>query len=564
MRWIAIAALLAACGSKEKTSGSGSASASGTAAASASAAASAPGPGTGKGTGKGTGEGTGKGTADAPDPHPAPKAALDKLAAFGAPHGKTIYVPPNGKEPEHWVAFVGGDAAMSAWMLSADPAHLVTQITEWPSGLSVDGAMVEATDRGLPTSAHATVVWILATSRAGLGQPAGLHAVVRVELEGIGFGNMVSNSEGLLVPLASVTKVDELAGKIDPVSIEINRTMKLQSDEDAEKLAAMLEKPDAAQLAAMIPPKGIGVHTVWQGLFVKDTARVNDAAELSALVAGRSWHCDYVSCQGGNTVVTLGSDQKQIVIRDVLVPPDEPKPSADARKALAPSSSTTATQETLRALGRADAKVLAEVKVPRGTFGVYIAEDSGTILRDGDVVRIGSARIEEETTPDQLRFADTDGDGVPEVAIAPKSEDGSTKYVFLSLGGYHDTYAGLAAIGAKDLDDAVARAVAPTKPVTTEQACKLLKSIKSSGALKKMKARVLSFEEPEQPEIGYTELTSDTVKYLRESVGDCALVCDDTRPACTLPVQGPDTEFFLFRWNGDKLELAIATVYLGA
>src|SRR5215471_4200740 len=189
MRTLAIgAALLLGCHSGSSSSSS-SAPSEGSAAGSAKAA---PKPGSGGGS-----------AAAGPAAHAMPAAMADKLKAYGDPHGTPVYVPPAFKDPEHWIAFVGGAAAQSAWLVTpSDKDHPVSQITEWPTALRVDGAMVEAKDRGLPTSEHASIAWLLVTSLGGMGQPTGVHAVLRLELEGVGFGNEASTNANTLVALA--------------------------------------------------------------------------------------------------------------------------------------------------------------------------------------------------------------------------------------------------------------------------------------------------------------------------------------------------------------------------
>jgi hypothetical protein len=495
--------------------------------------------------------------------HPLPADAAKTLASYGAPHGQPIYVPALGKQPEHWIAFVGGDAAMSAWLVSTGGKRPIMRIDDWPTGVAVRGAYLETDNHGFVGNPHESYAWVFVDSRAGRGQPAGLHGVVRLEIEPEDYSTTVSNVAGLIVPSARVTGADQLKPLLDPLSADVNKAMPLVDDAMEQKLADELGKADPA-LAAMIPAGGVGVATGWQKLFAKPTGRAKTVDELRPLISGLPWHCDFTGCEAGDAVVTLGVDGDKLVLRDVIVPPAATPPSADARKAVAPSASTASTTKTLRERGILDAKVLAEAPGAHGTIGVYAtANDSGLVYRDGDVVATGSANVDASTTADQLRFADVDGDGVPELAAAVKLENGSTRFVFDSVDHGTDPYAGMAAIGAKDLDDAVARAIAPTRPVTVADACALLRSLTSKRALDKQHARMIAFDEPGQPETSYQDMPASP-KDLRESVGECDLDCDASRPACTHPVQGPDTEFFLFRWNGDKLELALATVYTGA
>jgi hypothetical protein len=505
----------------------------------------------------------------------------DKLKAYGEPHGTPIYVPAAFKGPEHWIAFVGGRAAQSAWLVTpTDKDHTLSLIPGWPTALAVDGGLVETVDHGLSKGPSSSIAWLLVTSLGGMGQPAGVHGVLRVEIAGAGFDNAVATDPSTLVPLAGVTRAEDIGAKVDAVSAESKKTIDLMSDEADEKLAAALGDPKTsdADLAALIPKGGTGVGKAYQELFVQPGARAAAPADLRAALGARHWQCSYTSCTAGDAIALLGTDGGKVVVRDVLL---QPAPAAAAgahvHEVVPPSTSTAITERTLRERGTLGAHVLAEAPYgAHGTIGVARA-DGGDVLvvKDGDYVATSTAHIDDSTTPEMLRFADVDGDGAPEVAIAgveaPGIDEsdlpGGPTYIFDTIGGEgHDQAAGLAAIGAANLDDAVARALAvPLRPVTPEQACKLIKDAKRSVKKAGPKARVFAFIEPSSPEIGHADLGKSGGEALKELVGDgCELVCDARRPACERPGMGPDTEYALFDWNGDKLELVLAMVYRGA
>ena len=511
-----------------------------------------------------------------------PAAMLDKLKAYGDPHGAPVYVPAADKQPEHWVAFVGGAAAQSAWLVTpSDKDSALTQITEWPTALAVDDALVDNKDHGLATLGDASVVWLTVTSRAGMGQPAGLHGVVRLELEGTGHGNDVAHDEETLAAFAGVTRTAELGAKADAVGAAEKATIDLMSDDAAQKLAAQLGDPKTsdADLAALIPPDGVGTATVWQKVFVQPAKRVSTPADLRALVAGHTWSCQYTSCEGGGALALLGTAAGKVIVHDVLLEA-APAPTAGAHvhEVVPPSATTTASDAALRARGTLGAKVLAEAPYgAHGTIGVARADGGGGMLvvRDGDWLETDSAQLDDDAGADKLRFVDVDGDGAAEVAIAsvePAGMDesdlpGGPVYVFDKIGGEgRDLAAGLAAIGATDLDDAVARALAvPMRPVTADQACKLIHGARHSLKKAGPHARVMAFIEPSSPEIGHSDYGKGAAEALQEVAGQgCELVCDAKRPECERPGMGPDTEYVLFDWSGDKLQLALAMVYRGA
>ena len=550
---VVAAALALGCGSKKaetgSASGSGSASASGSGSASASAA-----------------------PAPAKDAHPLPAAAVEKLKAYGAPHGHAVYIPAQGKDVEHWLAFVGGDAAMSAWLVTpSDKDHLLGQIGEWPTALQVDGAHLETTPHGFPGNEGTTFVYLLVTSRAGMGQPAGLHGVVRIGIDPAQYSSSVENMEDLIVPLAGVTDPEAISKKLDPVSAEMNTTMGLISDDAQTALGTTLSDPKTADaaLAALIPKDGFGIATGWQSLFAKPTGKGKTVGDLRPLLTGKNFTCNYIACTSGgaSTIATLGTEDGKVVIRDVIAPAAQPI-GAGTRK-LVPASATTAiTERTLKELGFLDAKPFLEAPLSDrgGTLG--LSHDGKLIARDGDYVIVGSVSIDDSVTPDMVKFVDVDGDGRTDVATAQKQDNGSVAYFFDLVDNSHDLPAGMAALGATDLNDAVTRALALEQhPVTADQACALLKSIKNKKSLAKAgpNAHVFAFEEPGEPEYGGDDLGKDSAKELHEDLAnDCTLDCDATRPECERPAMGPDTDYFLFHWNGDKLELVTAMVYRGA
>jgi hypothetical protein len=397
---------------------------------------------------------------------------------------------------------------------------------------------------------------------------------VRLEIDGAEFSNSVSSMEDTIAPLAGVTSADDVGKKIDPVSAEMNRAMNLLSDDAQTQLAATLADPKTSDdaLAAMIAKDGFGIATAWQQVFVKPTGHGKTPADLRPLVAGKSFTCNYIACESGGTLVVLGEDQGKVVIRDVLVPPAQPI-GAGTRKIVPAAATNAATERTLHELGRLDGKVLAEAPLGDrgGTIGVTTADaDHSLVARDGAFVVLGSAQVQDDTTPDKLRFVDVDGDGRTDVAIVVTDEQGTPRFYFDTIASAydHDLAAGLAALGAKDLDDAVARALAlDAHPVTPAQACALLTSIKSKKSLDKAgpHARVLAFEEPGEPEVGGQDMGKDGAHAVHDAFASgCELDCDPTRPECERPGMGPDTDYFLFQWNGDKLELALAMIYMGA
>jgi hypothetical protein len=532
------------------------------------------------------GSASGSGSAATPVPaaaaHPMPAAMAELLKPYGDLHGTPIYVPAAFKDPEHWIAFVGGAAAQSAWLVTpADKDHAITPITDWPTALQVDGALVEAKDRGLPTSDHASVAWILVTSLPGMGQPGGVHGVVRVELEGVGFGNEVSTNDNTLAALAGVTKADDVGAKVDAVAAEYKITMDLMTDDASQKLVDALAdvKTTDADLAALIPKAGVGLETAWQKLLVQPTGRAKTPADLRTALGGRRWTCQYTSCSAPDAVVLLGVEGGKVVLRDLMiVPVPAQQPGAYVHAVTPLSEKTDETDRALRERGVLGAKGLAQAPYgAHGSIGVARADGGGGLLvvHDKYWTQVGTIQLDDSATAANLRFADVDGDGAAELVIAAieaPGVDGSDlpggpTYTFATLAGEgHDLPAGLAAIGAKDIDDAVARALAvPLRPVTAEQACALLDGVKHSLKKAGPHARVMAFIEPSDPEIGHGDLGKGGAESVHELVGDkCELVCDAKRPACERPGMGPDTDYALFGWNGDKLELVLAMVYRGA
>jgi hypothetical protein len=559
-----IAALALGCSSK---SGTGNATGTGT--------GNATGSGSGSASGTGTGTGTGSGTGSAPaSPHPLPKKGLDALRPYGDPHSTPIYIPAKPKDVEHWLAFVGGDSALSAWLVTpSDDKHLISQIGEWPTGLRVRDAFVEAGNHGFAGNDTSSNAYLLVESLPGLGQPAGLRAIVRVDISEAQYVSSVSRDEALIAPSAGLADTAKVKPVLDAVSAEEDAVIKLLSDEQSEQLAALLGKKDvaAADLAALVPKAGLGVATQWQKVFVNPVGKAATADDLRALIAGRSWECHYATCDAADELAVLGAEDGHLVIREILrSPPPLGVPTAGARKVIAASPTTEATAKAVRALGTLDAKVVAEA--PFGAHGTIGVAGSGSdrmlIVRDGGYVMKGSGHADEDTPPDQLRFLDVDGDGYTDVASTTKTEEGEQVFFFdtpLSAEG-GDVAAGMAAIGAKDLDDAVARALALTdKPVTPAAACALLAPIKNARTLKKAgpHARVYAFTEPGEPEIGHADVGKSSGKELHADLGSCDLACDPVRPVCSMG-EMPGVDYFLFTWNGDKLELLVAAVYRGA
>jgi hypothetical protein len=234
---------------------------------------------------------------------------------------------------------------------------------------------------------------------------------------------------------------------------------------------------------------------------------------------------------------------------------------------VAASATTDVSRQTLAELGDDEDKVLAEAPLlaSGGTIGVLAS--GGLVLRDGAWAEKRDGQREIAAAAD-VRFADFDGDGLTDVIT---TSDGEVKGFAFYAGGRHDPGAELASVGAKNIDDAVARAVAiAPSTVTGDEACALLGKIKSAKSLREVATAdllVAAYEEPGEPGDSSKVVTKDVWKELQDQPegGSCkaAMSCDSVRSVCTLMWAPPGVDYFLFVREAGKLKLKRAAVYRG-
>jgi hypothetical protein len=222
---------------------------------------------------------------------------------------------------------------------------------------------------------------------------------------------------------------------------------------------------------------------------------------------------------------------------------------------------TSATVRALRELGEDDAGDPV-IEAPLGSTGtIGVTKEGKLIVRDRAWAKVEDLFALEPVDPAGVRFADLDGDGRTDVAISPAELSLST--------GAIDQVGELAALDAKDVDDAVARVLAlPSDTVSPADACALLGSIKSAAALKAASApgaEIVSFEQPDRPSWHATPIAKDAWKELQTDLADgCEMECDATRPGCAMSWAPPGIDYFLFtRSKAGKLLLWRGALYRG-
>lgn len=509
--------------------------------------------------------------------HPLPAAAVAALAAYGSPHAAPIYVPASHKDVEHWVAFVGGDAALSAWLVTpSDPAHLLVPVAGWPVGVRVTGGVGEIGDRGLDggeVDRDAANAYVLVESRAGMGQAAGLRGGVRIAINAPpdAPGSVVMNDRVLLA-LSGVTDAAAIGPRLDALAADVKAVYELLPANQLEAFATYLSSWDAA--AGLIPRNGVVLGDLWQYAFIAPDADVpaptTEVAELQGLIVRSEWFCAWTACTDGVQIAVLGVDEGHLVVRAMLRQARGPAPTADEPRAVATPRDPAEPLATARALGLLDAKVLAAGATPRGWTAVVATGDSAELIaRDGDLVAASELHLDEPVAPQLVRFVDIDGDGLAEVALPHRSATGEPYTTFRRADGSSDVGAGIAAIGARTPDDAIARALAiPAYTLVPDEACAVLTRITSASSLAKEgrgTAVVYAFTEPGQPEVRHERLGQDAAAALHATFKDgCRLVCDPRRPICHTTEEGPGVTYHLFALDRTGLGLVAATVYRGS
>jgi hypothetical protein len=465
---------------------------------------------------------------------PAPPTTRDRIVHFastrGGLHGEPVRMPYRNYDlrgAECWLFFVGGDVAHAAWLATPwDPAWgkastrlphvdavvqsplledgvVFERVTEWPRAVRV-----------VSTSETKTGVVVSLESLAARDQPAGAKGDFLVEAQ------QVSGS----LPEASPVK---------PQS------------------ATFDEKKAAAALRTRALAPNAELAEVWQkGLFRRRPLAAGDVkgAVLDAITIANKSGCgiDGLCTNDEGVGVAMVSDGKAIHIGTVFVAPPPPaQVNEPTPRPVAPDEALVAFRANETAQGTLHPVTSVAVGekrllVVRDEKSTYLVERDSAYSR---VSTIGYQRFEKSIV--EARIEDVTGDGVSDVVLFTKwpKQDGAGTYDShseatlavrsrrIGLDVVRDVLgAEIDMIGARDLDDAVARARSPVHGVTPTkaEACSVLAASSTPAGLLKnatSSARIVSFDEPMQPAnttrvVPVTHATADDALQLKDACGD--------------------------------------------
>ncbi|MFO0615558.1 MAG: hypothetical protein U0414_23395 [Polyangiaceae bacterium] len=415
---------------------------------------------------------------------------------------------------------------------------LIEPVADWPRAVRV-----------LETAAIGSATAVALESLPARDQPAGLRGVLWIAEDITGGGGMRARRQ-------------------DPASIEAPDAQRILSSGDPAHLldAAKVPVPrfDAPEadafihgittanaLASALPPAGARVFETWDRALGRSFARldrdtVGSSPHLSrALDALRDARCNrWGECAsaGGGVVLERGGEGLQIA--SILLPaaplapaPEsapKPTPGDDAAtfRALSPQ------RGALRSLARADVGGGRIVSVVSDDDGIYLLQDEGAFATVDPLLDVPAG-----ATP-SAQIVDLDGDGVsdvvafeqlpatPEIPFAATTRSAAIlRTNTLDRDAARDLFgAEVAMLGASDIDDAIARALAharsPAITVTPSEACALLRrstTPRRFAAAATTSARVFWFVAPGSP--GYATRVVPAASVTGEDLSALPTLC---------------------------------------
>ncbi len=524
--------------------------------------------------------------APAPPERGWPEGLAKALEGRGDPHTQPVLLSPDARGRARWLAFVGTPAvAWGAWRVtvSADATE-VEPVAEWPVGVRVLGAVVEA-----------GVAYVLLESVDVLDQPPGMRAVW-IDAA----GGPSSPFEASPMALADVRTLDDLADRVK---------RRPPNDGDGTGLLAALRSASASTvtLASSLAREGADVRLAWQGLFAQAIGHLDADTASSSLLAGSviavmrdalaTQACGHDACEtwtdGARAIVRFVRQDGRWVVRAIL----EDAPGARSQPGASPphqvaTTGATETESLLRARARRVDGVLGQAPLTAGggTIGVGLTDLAPGIpvvaVIEGEAahlfpIEVSVVRAEGPEARWTAAFADVDGDGRTDVILRYTGVDASgdaTSWTQAFVAPppsvqasslSPDLATALVLMDAKDMDGAAhaATSIAP-KGVTREDACRLLADASTPAGFRRQAApdaRLLQFDEPGLPTwrpkvVSAVKASADDLRGLGAHCTE--LACNPTRPYCAW-IAGADSEHLWFGWHDGRPEIVGAASYEG-